>query len=267
MAGRSSCAIAGGIEKACESAFLIAIHVTAGSVALIAGAVALYAAKGGSIHKKGGWFFAVSMTVMTLSALVIAIWQTENRVNVVAALITFYLVCTGTLAVWRGAPRPHSLQVILTLVAGIGSGYAVILGREALSAPTGEINGVPAPPIFMFAIVGIVGALLDARLLFGRKLQGRQRLARHLWRMTFALWIATASFFLGQAQVFPKTLSGPWLAVPVMVVLVVLLYWLIRVVLLGRLPTRVGSGSINRAPNPDHAAIDANAAGTPPGPR
>ena len=251
---------------------MIAIHVAAGSVALISAAVALYAIKGASIHKKGGVVFRGihgrhDAIGIGYSDLANRKPQTANRINIVAALITFYLVCTGILTVWRGAPRPHSLQVFLTLIAGIGSGYAVILGMEALSAPTGEINGVPAPPIFMFAIIGIFGALLDIRLLFGRKLQGRQRLARHLWRMTFAMWIATASFFLGQAQVFPKALSGPWLAIPVLVVLVVLLYWLICVVLLGRLPTHVGRESINRMPNLDHAATDANAAGAPSDPR
>jgi hypothetical protein len=48
--------------------------------------------------------------------------------------------------------------------------------------------------------------------------------------MTFALFIAAMSFFFGQADVFPEPLRiMPLLAVPVLVVLVAMLYWLWRV--------------------------------------
>jgi hypothetical protein len=61
-------------------------------------------------------------------------------------------------------------------------------------------------------------------------LTGAPRLKRHLWRMCLALWIATSSFFLGQAQVFPKAIRGSGvLTIPVLTVLVVMFYWLWRV--------------------------------------
>ena len=48
--------------------------------------------------------------------------------------------------------------------------------------------------------------------------------------MTFALWIATASFFLGQAKVLPEPMQKLWLlSLPVLVVLAMLVYWLMRV--------------------------------------
>ena len=57
---------------------------------------------------------------------------------------------------------------------------------------------------------------------------GRQlRLARHIWRMCAALFIAVGSLFLGQPQVFPASLQGTfWLGVPSLCVVLAMLYWL-----------------------------------------
>ncbi len=44
------------------------------------------------------------------------------------------------------------------------------------------------------------------------------------------MWIATSSFFLGQAKVFPEAIRNPaLLAVPVLLVLVAVVYWFVRV--------------------------------------
>jgi cobalamin synthase len=54
--------------------------------------------------------------------------------------------------------------------------------------------------------------------------------ARHLWRMCFALFVAALSFFIGQAKVIPKPIRiYPLLALPVPAVLVTMFYWLWRV--------------------------------------
>ena len=57
----------------------------------------------------------------------------------------------------------------------------------------------------MFGVVSLVAGGLDARML-ARGVEGAHRIARHLWRMCYALWIATMSFFLGQPAVFPEPL-------------------------------------------------------------
>ena len=63
-----------------------------------------------------------------------------------------------------------------------------------------------------------------------RGLQGRQRLIRHLWRMCFSLFIASGSFFIGQAQVIPKPIRIlPLLAIPAFLLLLLLIYWVVRV--------------------------------------
>ena len=77
----------------------------------------------------------------------------------------------------------------------------------------------------MFIIIGSLAAVGDLRLILARGVSGAVRLARHLWRMTVALFIAANALFLGQPQVFPKALQG-WLFLPALLILGLLLYWL-----------------------------------------
>jgi hypothetical protein len=52
----------------------------------------------------------------------------------------------------------------------------------------------------------------------------------HLWRMSTALFIAALSFFIGQADVIPPVVRiRPLLALPVVLVLATMVYWLWRV--------------------------------------
>ena len=65
-------------------------------------------------------------------------------------------------------------------------------------------------------------------LVLGR-LSARQRIARHLWRMCFAFFIATGSFFLGQQDVLPQAVRGsPILFVLAFVPFALMLFWLAR---------------------------------------
>jgi hypothetical protein len=100
---------------------------------------------------------------------------------------------------------------------------AIAQGRFAVS-------GVPVPMIIFMAAVALLSAASDIRLLRGAVNTGRSRIARHLWRMCFALWIAAGSFFLGQMDEFPAWLQRPALmAIPAMLPLVLMLFWLWRI--------------------------------------
>jgi hypothetical protein len=59
---------------------------------------------------------------------------------------------------------------------------------------------------------------------------GVHRVARHLWRMCFALFIASGSFFLGQQKVMPAAIQGsPFLYISAFLPLLLLIFWLVRV--------------------------------------
>lgn len=207
-----------------------AIHIIAGLLALLAGAVALYATKGSPLHRRSGWVFAVAMATMTTTAAVIAQFFSPNRVNVVAAVLTFYLVATGVLAVRRTVPQMRALATAFMLVAVAVGAHALALGVEAVSSTAHRVDGIPAPPLFMFGSVALLAAFGDLRMLRAGRIEGARRLARHLWRMSYAMWIATTSAFLGQAKFIPEPLRKlPLLVAPVLLVLVVMAYWLVKV--------------------------------------
>lgn len=61
-------------------------------------------------------------------------------------------------------------------------------------------------------------------------ISGAPRIARHLWRMCLALFIATGSFFFGQQKVMPEFVRGtPILLALAIAPLVLMIFWLIRV--------------------------------------
>lgn len=211
------------------------IHIVAGLLALASGAVALYAAKGSTLHRKSGMIFVLAILVMTSTAVAIAAFFRPNSVNVVAGSLTFYLASTGLLTVRRSVAQMRGLATGFMLIALVAGVYAFFLGFEALNSANGRAGGVPPQPLFMFGVVGLSGALLDARMLWAGSIGGAHRIARHLWRMSFAMWIATSSAFLGQARFFPEPIrKSGMLAIPVLLVTVLMVYWLVRVLWMRR---------------------------------
>ena len=94
----------------------------------------------------------------------------------------------------------------------------------------GKGDGVPDQVPVVFGVIYLLSGLSDIRIVRGAELKGPARLRRHLWRMCFALFIASGSFFLGQADEFPKELRVyPLLAVPVVAPLLAIVYWVFRV--------------------------------------
>jgi hypothetical protein len=208
-----------------------ATHIAAGSIGLITGFTALYASKGSSLHRRSGMAFFYAMLAMCLFGTIIAaVRGVAPAVNIPAGVMTAYLVLTGTLTVKRPAAWPRWLDAVLTLAAlGIAMSD-VTFAFEALTSESGRSHGFPAFPFILFGTVGLLGVAGDLRVMKNGPLTGAPRLARHLWRMCMALWIAAMSFFIGQAKVFPKPIRiYPLLAVPVLLVLVTMIYWLWRV--------------------------------------
>jgi hypothetical protein len=211
---------------------ILLVHILAGGLALLGGYVALYSAKGAPLHRKAGLLFVYAMLAMAMGGMVIAVGEGRApRINVPAALVTAYLVTTGLTTVRPLASGGRWLDIAGLIVAAALGVVCVMTGFQAI-AQGGRRAGL-AFPMFLFAIAALPGAAGDLRMIRAggaKTLKGAPRLARHLWRMTFALLIAALSFFIGQADVFPEPIRiRPLLALPVLAVLVTLLYWLWRV--------------------------------------
>jgi len=204
------------------------IHVLGGLTALVAGAIALYALKGAPLHRRSGMIFVYAMLVMASTGTLMSIVHL-NVGNVMAGTLTLYLVFTALLAVRRPAlefRRIDAVAMLAALAVGLG---ATTLGVAAARSATGTMHGIPPPVYFMFGTVAVLATFGDLRVMRGWRTHGGFRIKRHLWRMCFALFIATASFFLGPSRRLPAFLRGsPLRPIPVLLVLLVMFFWLAR---------------------------------------
>ena len=208
---------------------LLPVHIIAGSIAIIAGFISVFAVKGLKLHRKSGMVFVYAMVVLALTGAVIATLRHQPP-NIIGGSLAFYMVITAFLTVRPRDERSRWIDVGVLFVGTTVGAAAIKIGFDALNSPTGTMNGVPAGMMFLFGAVALLAALGDVRMIRSGGLKGAQRIARHLWRMSFSLFIASGSFFLGQAKVIPKPIRIlPLLAIPAMLPLVLMLYWLARV--------------------------------------
>ena len=216
------------------------IHIFAGLLSITAGFFALAARKGGPLHRRSGTVFVYAMAAMTIAGGTIAAMHFEmlyQKLNVIGATLTFYLVTSAVLTVKKDVWQRRRIEaagMALALTLGV---FCFAFGVEGALRPKGSFLGFPALPAFIFGTVALLAGLGDARIVMGRVLDRPHRIARHLWRMCFGMFVATGSFFLGQMKVFPEALRiVPLLAIPVLLVLALMFFWWARVLMTKRVP-------------------------------
>jgi uncharacterized membrane protein len=208
---------------------LLLFHICAGIAGLLSGAVAMSFRKGSRWHGMAGNVFFISMLSMSGAGAYMAFMKSQTS-NIFGGVLTFYLVATA----WVTARRREGGTGIfdwVALLAALAVGAGVVTyGVEAAHSPTGSKDGVPAVMYFVLGSVALLSAAGDIRMLVRGGVFGVQRIARHLWRMCFALFIASGSIFLARPQIFPALLQRTYVLVLAGVFPVILMiFWLIRV--------------------------------------
>jgi len=204
---------------------VMAIHIAGGLLALPAGAAAVTARKGGRLHARAGTLFFASMLVLGITAAVLEPFRQPTPGSPIGGIIVCYFVATSWVAARRRDGRTGWFE-ILACAAALITASLMIWGAVMEGATT------PAGPGVVYAIASIclLGGLLDLNAILRAKLSYAQRIARHLWRMCFAFFIATGSFFLGQQDVLPRAVQGsPVLFVLAFAPFAVMAFWLVRV--------------------------------------
>ena len=212
---------------------VLPIHIAAGAVAIVLGGTALLARKGGPVHRRVGLLFVFAMLVMTTTAAIIALRKSLLDPNLFAAVLTTYLVVTALTTVRPVGAWTRRMTAAGLVVAGVLAVFYLRAGVIAANSPRGSLGGVPFPMFFFLAAVMTLSAIGDVRMLRGGVPKGRARLARHLWRMCFALFIAAGSFFSIRARVatiLPEALTAaPLRMLPIVLPFVAMFYWLWKV--------------------------------------
>jgi hypothetical protein len=208
---------------------ILVVHICCGVLGCLSGAAALVLRKGSPAHVWAGRIFVAAMLIMASAGVCLAIAKSRPG-DVLGGALTLYLVATSWAIARRRNGRPGvfdwcALAAAIALVV-----FTVTWAVEAATSPTGMKNGYTPGPFVFLGSVCLVAIIGDIRMLARGGVSGVRRIARHLWRMCFALFIASASIFLARQRLFPRFMraSGA-LYVLSFLPLALMLFWLLRV--------------------------------------
>ena len=208
---------------------LLPLHIIAGTLGMLSGFVAVFLRKGSRRHALAGNVFVVTMLTLSSSGAILAIAKRQPG-NILGGALTLYLVATAWLTARRTNVKTSifdwgALLFVLALTA-----IEVTLGLEAAVSLSGLKYDYPPGPYFFLGAIALLATIGDIRMLVRGGISGAQRLARHLWRMCFALFIAAASIFLARQRVFPVILQRTGVLVFLSFLpILLLIFWLFRV--------------------------------------
>src|SRR5215472_8940533 len=221
---------------------MLVVHICGGTLGLLSGTAAICFRKGSLRHVLAGRVFVVSMLIMAVGAVYLGIVKHQPS-NVSGGIFTFYLIGTAWLSAKRKDGETSRLDwavLLIPLALGILTwlnGIVIVLSGASSK------DGVPVGMTFFMGSVMLLAAAGDVRMLMRGGVLGAKRIARHLWRMCFGLFIAAGSFFLGGnnrplrlvsaaglGQHLPPALfsTGLYLFLTLLPLLL-LIFWLVRV--------------------------------------
>jgi hypothetical protein len=220
------------------------IHIAGGMTAWASGTMAVAARKGGALHAaSGNWFFA-AMLVLGVTASILEPFRSPPG-SPIGGVMVCYFVATS----WVAARRRDGTTGRFEIIACAGAlGLAALIGWGAFAGDATTPAG--RGPVFALAGLCLLAGLLDLNAILRARLTVAQRISRHLWRMCFAFFIATGSFFLGQQDVLPQAVRGsPFLFALAFAPFGVMLFWLVRLRfarMVGRLSLRAPASAAAR---------------------
>src|SRR5258707_7417460 len=156
------------------------IHVSAGSLAILSGAVALTVRKGERLHRIFGTIFFLSMLTTAAFATYLAV-LIPQRNNIVGGIFVFYLVASAWVTVRRkeGTIRLFEYGALLVVLGAAAAD--LIFGLRAMNNAHGKLDGFPAAIYFGTASVAALAAVFDLKVILRGGISGAPRIARHLW--------------------------------------------------------------------------------------
>jgi hypothetical protein len=198
--------------------------------------------KGSARHVLAGKVFVASMLTMAAFAAYLAIVRHQPN-NIGGGIFTFYLIGTAWLTARRRDGETIRLDWVALLIPLALGILTWMNGLKVVRSGASSQDGVPVGMSFFMGSVMLLAAAGDVRMLVRGGVFGAKRIARHLWRMCFGLFIASGSFFLGPSNRPLRLLStvglGKYLSpalfgttlylILTLLPLILLIFWLIRI--------------------------------------
>lgn len=215
-------------------AALTGAHIIFGTVAVLAGAVALGVRKGATTHINAGRLFAVTMIVASGIGAVLGLLKFETHyITFHAGILGLTLITSSWLTVRGRASELGFLSLSVGITNLVNTLALIAAGVHATSLPESLLLGFHASDYFFLSGMAGIAAIGDISLLFRKTLSEKHRVARHLWRMCLGFFIAAGSAFTGPgASVFPQSVQDSGiLSVPELIIISLMLYWFLRTLL------------------------------------
>src|SRR6267378_629283 len=221
---------------------ILIVHICGGTLGLLSGTAAMSFRKGSPRHMLAGRIFVASMLTMGALAAYLAITRHQPN-NIGGGILTFYLIGTAWLTARRKDGETSRLDWVALLIPLANGILSWMTGVKVLRSGHSSLDGVPVGMILFMGSVCLLAAAGDVRMLVRGGVFGAKRIARHLWRMCFGLFIAAGSFFFGGSNRPLRLLStvgiGKYLSPAIfgttlyliltILPLVLLVFWLVRV--------------------------------------
>src|ERR1700678_3236790 len=208
---------------------ILVLHIAAGTLGMLSGFVAVFLLKGSRRHGIAGNVFVVSMLSMAAAGVYLAFMKSQPG-NILGGTLTFYLVATAWMTARRKEQETTVFDWVALLVVLAVGVIEVTCGLEAAKSPTVMKYVYPPGPYLIMGSVALLAVVGDIRMLVRHGISGTQRIARHLWRMCFALFIAAGSIFLARQELFPAFMRKTgMLYLLSFLPLLLMIFWLIRV--------------------------------------
>jgi uncharacterized membrane protein len=221
---------------------ILIVHIFAGTLGLLSGTAAMSFRKGSPRHVLAGRVFVVSMLTMAVVAVYLAIVRHQPN-NIVGGILTFYLIGTAWVTARRRDRETNRFDWIVLLIPLALGILTWMNGLRVMRSGASSQDGVPVGMTFFMGSVMLLAAAGDVRMLVRGGVLGATRIARHLWRMCFGLFIAAGSFFLGPSNRPLRLLSAVGIGqhlppaffstnlylILSILPLILLIFWLVRV--------------------------------------
>lgn len=191
---------------------MLTFHIITGTILFISGFGSLLFSKGEKLHRISGNIF---FFFLLLSAGTAAILSDDPTI----AFTSIYFASTAWIVTLRIEKKTGMFEIIAFLA------ISLLCSRYFYVAVTSEPSFM-VTMYYIFGNVALIAALLDLNMIIRGGLSGKHRIARHLWRMCYALLGAVLSFVANASDYWSEYFAED---LPIYFMIVILFYWLIKV--------------------------------------